>query len=70
MDQSRNAFLDTIAAEAAAALINTRQISPFSSRPDGLTIDDAYRVTPLVRKRYEARLKSDRASLAIDSDGP
>jgi 2-keto-4-pentenoate hydratase len=55
MDQSRNAFLDTIAAEAATALINTRQISPFSSRPDGLTIDDAYRVTPLVRKIYEAR---------------
>jgi 2-oxo-3-hexenedioate decarboxylase len=55
MDQPGKAFLDTIAAEAAGALINTRQISPFSSRPDGLSIEDAYRVTPLVRKIYEER---------------
>jgi 2-keto-4-pentenoate hydratase len=55
MDQPRSALLDAIAAEAAHALVNTRQISPFSSRPDGLTIDDAYRVAPRVRKIYEAR---------------
>src|ERR1700722_9547684 len=54
MDQN-SAFLDAIAAEAANALINTRQISPFSSRPEGLAIDDAYRVTPRVRKIYQAR---------------
>jgi 2-keto-4-pentenoate hydratase len=54
MDQN-NPFLDKIAAEAADALTNTRQIPPFSSRPDGLTIDDAYRVTPRVRKIYQAR---------------
>jgi 2-oxo-3-hexenedioate decarboxylase len=55
MDQPDSASLDAIAAEAANALINTRQISPFSSRPEGLTIDDAYRVTPRVRKIYQAR---------------
>ncbi len=55
MDQSGNAPLNTIAAEAFDALTNTRQISPFSSRPDALTLDDAYRVMPLVRQRYEAR---------------
>jgi 2-keto-4-pentenoate hydratase len=55
MDHTANTLLATIAAEAADALINTRQISPFSSRPAGLTIDDAYRVTPLVRKIYEER---------------
>jgi 2-keto-4-pentenoate hydratase len=54
MDQN-NPFLDKIAAEAADALTNTRQIPPFSARPDGLTIDDAYRVTPRVRKIYQAR---------------
>src|ERR1700733_5825293 len=54
MDQN-SAFLDAIAAEAANALINTRQIPPFSSRPEGLTVNDAYRVTPRVRKIYQAR---------------
>jgi 2-keto-4-pentenoate hydratase len=55
MDEPKNAFLDAVAVEAAEALFNTRQIPPFSSRPDGLTIDDAYRVTPRVRKIYQAR---------------
>ena len=55
MDQSENAkTLKAIADEAFAALGNTRQISPFSSRPAGLAVDDAYRVTPLVRRMYEA----------------
>jgi 2-keto-4-pentenoate hydratase len=55
MDQSENAkTLKAIAEEAFAALSNTRQISPFSSRPAGLAVDDAYRVTPLVRRMYEA----------------
>ncbi len=55
MDPSDNARLNAIAAEAFDALTNTRQIPPFSARPDALTIEDAYRVTPLVRQRYEAR---------------
>jgi 2-oxo-3-hexenedioate decarboxylase len=43
-----------MAAEAFAALVGSRQISPFSSRPEGLSVDDAYRLTPLVRQMYEA----------------
>ena len=46
--------LKAIAAEAFAALGNAAQIPPFSSRPQGLSVDDAYRVTPLVRQMYEA----------------
>ena len=46
--------LKVIAAEAFAALENGRQITPFSSRPAGLSIEDAYRVMPLVRQMYEA----------------
>jgi 2-keto-4-pentenoate hydratase len=55
MDQSKNAeTLEAIAAEAFAALGNARQVSPFSSCPQGLSLDDAYRVMPLVRQMYEA----------------
>jgi 2-oxo-3-hexenedioate decarboxylase len=55
MDQDNNArALKAIAAEAFAALGNGRQISPFSSRPGSLSVEDAYAVTPLVRKMYEA----------------
>src|SRR3979411_2950962 len=32
-----------------------RQISPFTSRPAGLTLDDGYRVTALLDRRREAR---------------
>jgi 2-oxo-3-hexenedioate decarboxylase len=46
--------LHAIATEAFAALGNTRQISPFSARPSGLSVEDAYRITPLVRRMYEA----------------
>ena len=45
---------ESIAAEAFAALVDPRQIPPFSSRPGGLSVDDAYRVTPRVRQLYEA----------------
>jgi 2-keto-4-pentenoate hydratase len=45
--------LEAIAAEAFAALCMTHQISPFSGRPAGLSVEDAYRVTPLVRRMYE-----------------
>src|SRR6476659_6633260 len=55
MDQdSRTQTLKAIAAEAFAALGDAPQIPPFSSRIGGLNIDDAYRVTPLVRQMYEA----------------
>jgi len=46
--------LQAIAAEAFSALRNTRQVPPFSGRPAGLSIEDAYRITPLVRQMYEA----------------
>src|SRR6202140_1325886 len=55
MDQGQSAeTFKAIAAEAFAALEGARQIPPFSSRPQGLSVDDAYRVTPLVRQMYEA----------------
>jgi 2-keto-4-pentenoate hydratase len=55
MDSDENAqTLKSIAAEAFAALGGFGQISPFSSRPGGLSVDDAYCVTPLVRQMYEA----------------
>lgn len=58
MDQvdeaSESEALGLVAAEAFAALDHTRQITPFSLRKGGLSIDDAYRVTPLVRQLYES----------------
>ena len=54
MDQRDNSeSLTTIATEAFGALRDTRQIPPFSARPAGLSVEDAYRVTPLVRQMYE-----------------
>ena len=54
MDQGENAQAqESMAAEAFAALVGTRQIPPFSSRPGSLSVKDAYRVTPLVRQLYE-----------------
>jgi 2-keto-4-pentenoate hydratase len=46
--------LAAIAAEAYDALVQTRQISPFTTRPGGLTVADAYRAMPHIRRRYEA----------------
>jgi 2-keto-4-pentenoate hydratase len=55
MDQDEDTrALGAVAAEAFAALGHARQISPFSLRPGGLSVDDAYRVMPLVRRMYEA----------------
>ena len=45
---------ESIADDAFVALVGSRQISPFSSRPGGLSVDDAYRVTPRIRRLYEA----------------
>jgi 2-oxo-3-hexenedioate decarboxylase len=48
------AALMTIATEAYTALVTPHQIPPFTSRSGGLTVLDAYRVTPLVRQLYES----------------
>lgn len=47
--------IKAIAAEIITSLGSHQPIAPFSSRPGGLTLDDAYRVTPLLRAAFEAR---------------
>jgi 2-keto-4-pentenoate hydratase len=55
MDEGTTArTLKAIATEAFAALGGAPQIPPFSSRPAGLGVDDAYRMMALVRQMYEA----------------
>ena len=49
------ADIDAIADEIFATIGTGRQISPFTSRPAGLTLDDGYRVTALLDRRREAR---------------
>lgn len=47
---------DKIASEAVSVLgKNGQQIAPFSSRDPAFGLDDAYRVTPIVRRLREAR---------------
>jgi len=45
----------SITREVLTSLSTHHQIPTFSSRPGGLTLDDAYRVTPLLRAAFEAR---------------
>jgi 2-keto-4-pentenoate hydratase len=45
----------TVADEVGAALASHCQIPTFSSRPGGLTLAQAYRVTALLRAAFEAR---------------
>jgi len=47
--------LKAVADEVIASLAGHRQIPTFSSRPDGLTLAQAYQVTPLLRAAFEAR---------------
>src|SRR5271163_3850335 len=47
--------LEAIAGDVVAALASRRQLPTFSSRPGGLTLAKAYRVTPLLRAAFEAR---------------
>src|SRR5476649_2054562 len=47
--------LKAVAGEVVASLASHRQIPTFTSRPGGLTLVDAYRVTPLLRAAFEAR---------------
>src|ERR1700727_462245 len=44
-----------VANEVVASLAGHYQIPKFSSRPGGLTLAQAYRVTPLLRAAFEAR---------------
>jgi 2-keto-4-pentenoate hydratase len=44
-----------IAEEIFVSLSSGRQIAPFTTRPAGLTLDDAYRVTALLNQKREAR---------------
>ena len=48
-------FLESVASEVVAVLAEHRQIATFSSRPAGLTLGPAYRVTPLLGPAFEAR---------------
>ena len=44
-----------IADEIFAIVGTGRQISPFTSRPAGLTLDEAYRVTAVLNQKQEGR---------------
>jgi 2-oxo-3-hexenedioate decarboxylase len=48
-------YIGAIADEVGAALTDHRQVSTFSSRTRGLTVAEAYRVTPLLRAAFESR---------------
>src|SRR6516225_10685231 len=47
--------IKTVANEVVASLAGHCQIPTFSSRPGGLTLAQAYRLTPLLRAAFEAR---------------
>ena len=47
--------IEAVAAEVIASLAGRSQIATFSSRPAGLTLQQAYRVPPLLRAAFEAR---------------
>src|SRR6516164_2811422 len=47
--------VEAITKEVIASLSNHSQIPTFSSRAGGLTLAQAYRVTPLLRAAFEAR---------------
>src|SRR5215471_16507452 len=48
------ADIDAIADEVAVTIGTPRQIPTFTSRPAGLTLDEAYRVTAVLNRRREA----------------
>jgi 2-oxo-3-hexenedioate decarboxylase len=47
--------IEAIAGEVITSLSNHSQIPPFSSRPGGLSLAQAYRIMPLLRSAFEAR---------------
>jgi 2-oxo-3-hexenedioate decarboxylase len=55
------AELEAVAKEVITSLSNHSQIPTFSSRPGGLTLAQAYRVTPLLRAAFEARGERNRS---------
>ena len=52
---TRPAYVEAVATEVFATLGSGRQITPFSARPDGMTLDEANRVLPLLRQKFIAR---------------
>ncbi len=52
---TRPGHVEAVAAEVFATLGSGRQITPFSARADGLTLDEANRVAPLLRQKFIAR---------------
>lgn len=50
-----SAQIQAIADEVFSTIGSGRQIAPFSSRPGGLTLEDARRVPPLLRQKFIAR---------------
>jgi 2-oxo-3-hexenedioate decarboxylase len=52
---SKASDLSVVADEVLASLSSHRQIPTFSARPGGLTLDQAYQVTSLLRAAFEAR---------------
>jgi 2-oxo-3-hexenedioate decarboxylase len=52
---TEQAEIEAVANEVITSLSNHAQIPTFSSRPDGLTLAQAYRVMPLLRAAFEAR---------------
>ena len=50
-----SANVTAVAEEIFATLGSGRQVAPFTSRPAGLTLDDAYRATALLNQKREAR---------------
>jgi 2-oxo-3-hexenedioate decarboxylase len=55
MQQDAGTNIDAIAAEVFATLGSGRQITPFSARPGGLSMPDAWRVTAAVERMRQAR---------------
>ena len=53
--QTKASDLKGVAGSVIAALTSHRQIPTFSSRPNELTLAQAYRVIPLLRAAFEAR---------------
>ena len=49
------AEIEAVAKEVVTSLSDHSQIPTFSSRPNGLTLAQAYRVTPLLRAAFETR---------------
>src|SRR5262249_20202989 len=54
-NEDRRMQVEAVAKEVIASLSSGVQIPPFSSRPGGLTLAQAYRVTALLRAAFEAR---------------